>query len=201
MAKELLNGYVGIKFEAECMNDGLPDKCKEFISIFKKNGKRLLDYNMAPANGGNMSTRCEKGFLITSSGCNLGHIEDHEIVYIQEFLIEYKKVKYMGSCLPSSEIFLHGLLYNEKQEISSVIHAHDAIATSMNIRDIIDETEKEESYGTVELARLCLKTFGKGNEIIVLKKHGYVAIDKSLNNATEIIINMHKHLMQFNKII
>ena len=127
-------------------------------------------------------------------------VEDDEVIYVEEFSLENKVVKYCGCCPPSSETFLHGLLYNEKAGIQSVIHAHDEIATSMELSGLLDETEKEEPYGTVELAQICLETFRKGNDIIVLKNHGYVAIGSSLTRATDAIINMHHHLLQLKKI-
>ena len=195
--KSLLNGYTGVKFKAVCLDKRLPQQGETYISAFKENGKRLLDYNMAPANGGNISTIYQQGFLITASGCNLGYIEDDEIIFVEDFSIENKLVKYRGSRPPSSETFLHGLLYRKKQDIMSVVHAHDAAATSMNLSGIIHETEREEPYGTVELAMLCLETFGKGNDnIIVLKNHGYVAAGSTLSRVTDIIIDMHNHLLQ-----
>jgi L-fuculose-phosphate aldolase len=199
MDKSILDGYIGIKFNALCIEEKLPHPIEEFIPLFKENGKRLLDDNMAPANGGNMSAGFQQGFLITASACNLGCIEDDEIVYVEEFSIENKTVKYRGRRPPSSETFLHGLLYREKKDILAVIHAHDEIATSMNLSGLIRETEREEPYGTVELAGLCLETFRKGSDIIVLKNHGYVAVGSSLTRAADIIINMHHHLLQLNK--
>ena len=196
MAKPVLDGYIGIKFEAICMDKKLPAPGEEYKNSFKENGLRLLHYNMAPANGGNMSTRFEKGFFITASGCNLGCVEDDEITYVEEFSLENKWAKYRGCCPPSSETFLHGLLYTEKAGIQSIIHAHDEIATSMKLSGILDETGREEPYGTVELAQICLETFRKGKDIIVLKNHGYVAIGSSLTQPTDTIINMHHHLIQ-----
>jgi L-fuculose-phosphate aldolase len=196
MAKPVLDGYIGIKFAAVCLDKKLPAPGEEYKTSFKENGLRLLQYNMAPANGGNMSTRFETGFLITASGCNLGCVEDDEITYVEEFSLENKLVKYRGCCPPSSETFLHGLLYNEKKDIQSVIHAHDEIATSMKLTGILDETGREEPYGTVELAQICLETFKKGSDIIVLKNHGYVAIGSSLTQAADTIIDMHQHLLR-----
>lgn len=199
MAKPVLDGYIGIKFVAICVDKKLPAPGEAYKTSFKENGLRLLQYNMAPANGGNMSTRFEKGFLITASGCNLGCVEDDEITYVEEFSLGNKWVKYRGCCPPSSESFLHGLLYNEKADIQSVAHAHDEIATSMKLSGILDETGREEPYGTVELAQICLETFRKGKDIIVLKNHGYVAIGPSLTQTTDTIINMHHHLLQLTK--
>jgi L-fuculose-phosphate aldolase len=196
MKKAILEGYIGIKFDAICMDKKIPAPYEEYKTSFQKNGLRLLQYNMAPANGGNMSTRFGKGFLITASGCNLGCVEDDEVIFVEEFSLENKWVKYRGCCPPSSETFLHGLLYKKKSDIQSVIHAHDEIATSMELSGVLAETEREEPYGTVELAHICLETFRKGNDIIVLKNHGYVAIGSSLTRTTDAIINMHHHLLQ-----
>lgn len=196
MDKSLLDGYIGIKFQAECISSKLPFRCIKCISSFKENGKILFENDMAPANGGNMSLRYEKGFLITASECNLGHIEDNEITYVEEYSLKDKSVKYRGKRLPSSETFLHGLLYNEKEDILSVIHAHDTMATSMDLAGIIHETEKEEPYGTIALAKQCLETFCRGSDIIVLKNHGYVAAGSSISKVTEVIVTMHEYLVQ-----
>jgi L-fuculose-phosphate aldolase len=195
MAKSLLDGYVGVKFKAVCLDEKLPEACEDCVSLFKQNGGRLLDYQMAPANGGNMSARWQKGFLITASGCNLGCIEDYEVIYVEDFSIEDKVVTYRGKRPPSSETFLHGLLYKEKADIFSVVHAHDEVATSMDLARLLTETEREEPYGTVELASLCLETFKKGGDLIVLKNHGYVAIGLTLTKVTNRIIDMHNHLL------
>ena len=196
MAKEILNGYTGIKFNAVQISNRLSDECLDFIPEFLNTGKRLLGFDMAPANGGNISTRCGNGFLITASGCNLSSIENNEVIYVEDFSIEEKVVTYCGSLKPSSETFLHGLLYRERKDTLSAVHAHDAVATSMDLRNILCETEREEPYGTVELAKLCLKTFTEENEIIVLKNHGYVAVGSSLAATTDIIIAMHNRLIK-----
>lgn len=199
MTKEIMEGYVGVKFDAVCLGKNLPETSGEFIQTFRENGAKLLEYNMAPANGGNMSTRLDTGFLITASGANLGCIEDDEVVLVEDFFIEEKRVTYRGPIPPSSETFLHGLLYRENEKIQSVVHAHDEIATSMDLTGVLDETAREAAYGTVELARLCLETFKKGNDIIVLKNHGYVAVGVSLTQTTNTIIDMHRRLHQLKK--
>jgi len=199
MKKSILDGYIGIKYHATQLSKNLLAESEKQIVYFKKNGKLLLEHNMAPANGGNMSMQFDQGFLITCSGCNLGYIDDDEISYVEHFSMEEKTVHYRGPRPPSSETFLHGLLYNYKKEILSVIHAHDEVATSMKLDGILDETEREEPYGTVELAQICLETFQKGSMIIVLKNHGYVAIGPELDHITETIIAMHNNLMHLKK--
>ncbi len=163
MEKQILDGYTGVKFTSRCLDTRLPPGGAAYRPFFKQNGKLLLEQGMAPANGGNMSAAWGKGFFITASESNLGCIEDDEIVFVENFSIEERFVEYRGSRLPSSETFLHGLLYREKSNIFSVVHAHDQIATAMDISrfSFLDETDREEPYGTVELAECCLQTFEK----------------------------------------
>ena len=46
MAKPVLDGYIGIKFEAVCVDKKLPTPGEEYKTSFKENGLRLLQYNM-----------------------------------------------------------------------------------------------------------------------------------------------------------
>ncbi|HOO72696.1 MAG TPA: class II aldolase/adducin family protein [Spirochaetota bacterium] len=195
MKKSVLPGYSGVKFKTIQSSEILPEGSENHIDVFKENGKKLLKYNMAPGNGGNISVRHKDGFLITASGSNLGCLEDDEIIYVEEYSINEKTVKFRGKLSPSSETFLHGLLYQEKPNIISVVHAHDEVATSMDLTNIIHETDNEEAYGSVELAHCCIDTFRKGDDLIVLKNHGYVSIGSSMDSATERIIAMHKQLL------
>ncbi len=199
MEKKILEGYIGVKFEAQCLGDDLPPGCESHIASFTETGNRLLQYNMAPANGGNMSLRFGGSFLVTASGSNLGCMEKDEVVYVEDFSIPEKWVKYRGRCVPSSESILHGSLLREKQEVSAVIHAHDEAATSRKLAGVIRETGKEEPYGTVELAAACLDTFKEDCRIIVLKNHGYVAVGGTLEHAAKIIIDMHHRLLEEKK--
>ena len=195
--KEILDGYVGIKFEAICEDSSLPEEIASLFEDFKHNTLRLKEYNMTPKNGGNVSCRVPGGLVISSSGSNLGLLESQEIIYVTKCSLEEKKVWYKGPITPSSETFMHYLIFEEYPEAKAVIHAHDEVATADNrISGELRETLREEPYGTIELAELAIDTFRDGSKIILLKNHGYVSMGASLTEATDIVVDMHKKLME-----
>lgn len=194
--KKLMKGYMGVKFEALCQSEKIPKEVNKVFQDFKYNTERLKKYNMTPENGGNMSCRVLQGFAVTASGCNLGIIEPSEIIYVTECFPEENRVHYYGPVKPSSETLMHYIIYKEHPEALAIIHAHDEAATAINtLFQGLKETEKEVPYGTVDLATLAIQAFSEGSNIIMLKNHGYVSRGKNLTEAADIIIDMHKKLL------
>lgn len=199
--KSLMKGYIGVKFKAvQLSKKNLKDALKLY-PIFKRVCEKLKENNMTSANAGNMSIRHQqKGFFITSSGSNLGCLEDNEITYVENCNLRANQLIYKGQIPPSSETMMHYLIYKNRPQAKAIIHAHDEFATQPEMleREVF-ETEKEEPYGTVELAEMAIKTFEKAKQIIVLKNHGYVAIGKDLDEACDIIVKKHLKLMEKSK--
>jgi len=193
--KELMEDYVGVKFETLRLGSEIRPDLKDVFPHFSRNGQRLRRFGMTPKNAGNMSVKVADGMVITASGTNLGSIEDTEIVYVQRCSVEDRMVEYVGPNLPSSETFLHFLVYRSRPEARAIVHAHDP-ATSALEEHHVKETAREEPYGTLELARIACETFSKKERIIVLKNHGYVAIGDTLTQAVDRIIDVHVRLIQ-----
>ncbi len=197
MGKEILDGYVGVKYRGVCTSHEMPAKCSELYELFRRCGDRLGEHNMTPANGGNLSTRCdENDMVITASGCNLGFIEPEEMALVTMCSLETESVTYEGPIAPSSEAMLHWLIYRDFPAAGAVVHAHDELATSSAVAEHLAETPQEEPYGTVALASLAATTFDRGGDIIVLKNHGYVARGRDLEDATERVVRMHLKLIE-----
>lgn len=151
---------------------------------------------MTPANGGNMSVRFQAGFVITASGCNLGRIDENELILVDQCDVETQKVFYHGSEPPSSETLMHWLIYQDRPEAGAVIHAHDELATRPELlKGEIEESTREEPYGTVELARMAIDTFRGTERIIVLKNHGYVAVGSDLESTCDLVVKTHLRLL------
>ena len=109
---------------------------------------------------------------------------------------ETEFVSYKGPVNPSSESIMHGLIYQKRPEAQSIIHAHDEFATRPELLEgEIEESEREEPYGTVELAQMAISTFRRAESIIVLKNHGYVSVGNDLDSACDLIINTHMKLI------
>ncbi len=193
--KELMDDYVGVKFRTIQIQQDPPAGFEQLYRLFRGCTDDLRAHDMTPRNAGNISMRFADGIAITSSGSNLGMLEEDEIVFVRLCSLDEHTVEYIGPNVPSSETFMHYLIYQSRPDAGAVVHAHDQ-ATSALLVGEVRETEKEEPYGTVELARMACETFSRDERIIVLKNHGYVAIGRSLREATDLIIETHLKLVK-----
>ena len=188
--KELMDGYVGVKFKILLLDSEIGFNIDDIFQRFHKNCRLLKRHGMTPQNAGNISIRHNKGFIITASGSNLGSLQQDEIVYVQKCVVEDGLVEYMGPNLPSSETFMHSMIFQCKPAVQAIVHVHDP-ATMNRATMELDATDKEVPYGTLELARMACDTFLKTENIIVLKNHGYVAVGEDLNAAVDLVISAH----------
>ena len=188
--KELMDGYIGVKFKSILLDSDIGFNIDDIYRQFQQNCRRLKQHGMTPQNAGNISARHNQGFIITTSGSNLGSIERAEIVYVRKCVIEDGTVAYMGPNLPSSETFMHSMIFQSNPTVQSVVHVHDPETMDQATKEI-EATEKEVPYGTLELARMACNSFSKAENIIVLKNHGYVAVGRDINEAVDLVISAH----------
>lgn len=193
--KELMDGYVGVKFKTLLLGSEIGVNIDDIFSQFQKNCRLLKRHGMTPQNAGNISVRHNKGFIVTASGSNLGSLQRDEIVYVHKCVIEDGLVEYMGPNLPSSETFMHSMIFQCKSDVQAIVHVHDPETMSQATMEI-DATEKEVPYGTLELARMACDTFLNTDNIIVLKNHGYVAVGEDLNVAVDLVISAHMEIKE-----
>ncbi len=194
MHRELMDGYIGVKYDARSLSDEMPDDLPAAQQSLATQGLRLAALGMAPQNGGNMSLRLETGFAITASGSNLGRLAPlGEVVAVERCQVEGEQVVYRGPRPPSSEALMHHLVLEAFPECAAVVHAHDP-ATNREAQptDVLVETAQEEPYGTLALAREAVEAFGRGARLILLKNHGYVAVGETLAEAVDLIIATHE---------
>jgi len=81
---------------------------------------------------GNVSARCEGGFLITPSGLAYEAMTPDQVVFMD------LEGGYRGDFLPSSEWRMHHDLYRARPQAGAVIHTHSTHATALSClrRDI-----------------------------------------------------------------
>ncbi len=197
--KELMYGYTGVKFKEIQLSADMPLMIKDLFPFFKQSAQFLKEYGMTSKNAGNISLKMVDGMVITTSGSSLGCLKEDEIVYVRKCSVEDRTVEYDGSNVPSSEALMHYLIYQFRPDIRAVIHAHDP-ATTRFAAETVQETAKEEPYGTLALAKIACDTFSNNENIIVLKNHGYVAIGQNLEEATNLIISTHLKIVQENDV-
>jgi len=196
MDKRLLDGYIGVKFKALQRSDELRPEAEDLYRVFKHTCDLLKAHHMTPANGGNVSTRFGEGFFISAAGCNLGCVEENELIFVERCDVEAECVLYDGPMEPSSESVMHWLIYGNRPEAQAIIHAHDDFATRPELlAGVVGESEREEPYGTIELARMAIETFQRAERIIVLKNHGYVAMGPDLERTCDLVVETHLRLL------
>ena len=78
----------------------------------------------------------------------------------------------------------------------AIIHAHDEFATRPELlAGEVEESKREEPYGTIELAHMAIETFQRAERIIVLKNHGYIAIGPDLDRTCDLVVHTHLKLL------
>ena len=166
------------------MNDALIKKLRsEIIEI----GELLWDKNLATGLNGNISARVEKEIiLMTAHGTCLGRLEQKDILLLDldGNLLEGGKV--------STERLLHTDIYKNFSDTKAIIHTHTAYANGYFTANdaLIPSTFETKIYlGEVKSVPQFTPSVTdtapvvaalKGNNIIVLKNHGTVAVGNNL---------------------
>jgi L-fuculose-phosphate aldolase len=188
--------YVGTKFSCRMFKGGYEldlKKANELIKWCKLFDKEGFCPSYGSGNCGNMSFRHESGFVITPTACFFRNLTYKDLVFIESVDFQRRIVSCTGGREPSSETFLHAKVYQRRKDINSVFHAHsDRI---LNVADAfrIPTTEKEQPYGSLELAQEVEKILSKGN-LLVMRNHGFISLGKTMQDAWNNILNISKQL-------
>jgi ribulose-5-phosphate 4-epimerase/fuculose-1-phosphate aldolase len=107
--------------------------------------------------------------------------------YLRKYNLIRCVVTYIGSKEPSSETFMHGLVYkNSKRNVNAIVHCHAPGITGNPPEGIpVTETDQKEiGYGSLELAAEALEALGD-SDCVILKGHGPIATSGSWRNWEE----------------
>jgi L-fuculose-phosphate aldolase len=101
---------------------------KELVEI----GKRLYNRGFVAANDGNLSVRVDKErILITPTGVSKGFMEPEMMV-----LCDLQGRSLSHGPKASTEILLHLKVYEQREEIHGIVHAHPPYATAFGVAGI-----------------------------------------------------------------
>jgi L-fuculose-phosphate aldolase len=157
----------------------------------------LYEKGLVPGKSGNISMKFKKDeyvrVAVTPSGLSLKSLTEKDILIadMDGNLIYKSEIK------PTSELMMHLKIYEERKDISAIVHTHSPIATGFAFAgEKIDRIEgfgpikdKFVSFinyyppGSVELADEVSKGL-KNQDIVLLKDHGLVALGENLDEAT-----------------
>lgn len=145
---------------------------------------------------GNHSCRVSSTtFVITCSGmvpsrdmrrsnyCELSYQEKDEV-----FLVR-------GQREPSSESFLHLLIYRNFPDVNAIMHGHSSLLNEFGRQLGLAETEKELPYGTKELAYAAMQILGPQAPFILMKNHGFVATGPGIDQTAKTVLDQYSCLI------
>lgn len=160
-------------------------------------GKKLVINNLTKGTGGNLSIydREKRLIAITPTGIDFLEIKAEDIVITD---LEGNIVD--GFKKPSSELEMHRIMYEKRDDIDAVIHAHTTYVTVLSclrcelppVHYMIAVAGKNvrcseyATYGTKELAQNAYEAM-KDRKAVILANHGVLAGARDLANAFNIL--------------
>ena len=153
-------------------------------------GKKLISHRLTTGTGGNLSIfNREKGLLaITPTGLDYFDSRPEDIVVLQ---VDGERVE--GKREPSSELPMHRIFYQQRQDINALVHVHSRYATTLSclnwdlppVHYLVAFAGNEvkcaqyATFGSEELARSAFEAM-KDRKAVLLANHGLLAGGKDL---------------------
>lgn len=155
--------------------------------------KRLCESNLTTSLGGNISCRTiDRRIIITPSSIDKARLtkDDLTVLDLQGNVIA-------GKYKPSMEYMMHVAIYNAREDVKAVIHAHPHYSTLFSASDMYINLNftaeacknvkhigiaRYKMMGTVELAEEVADKVKKDN-VILMKNHGVVTVGNNLLEA------------------
>lgn len=170
----------------------IDDVKKQFIQI----ARQIYQNGLTPGKSGNISLKIpyidDFKVIITPSGVSLKDISLNNII-----TVDSDGNMLDGDGEPSSEVFMHLEIYKKRDNIGGIVHTHSPYATGFSFSD--EKIPRFEGFGKIDKPYLktidyatpgsakLVKTASLGlkeEDVIILKKHGVIAVGSDLDEAT-----------------
>jgi len=191
--------YQGIKFDNHCSNkqfgyDQRLQQLNHWAYVFSQLGLAPVHHTGAFGNFSHRVDTCS--FIISKTGM----VPTRQLVADNYCLVrnvdcQKQSVLYDGSALPSSECFLHHLIYQKKSDIRVILHGHCTLFSEYANLLGIPQTKQFYPYGTAELAESALEMVGQHNNFFLLKDHGFVTTAEGIEQAGKLTLKYLKRLI------
>ena len=162
-------------------------------------GKSIFDRGLTHGSTGNVSARCEDGWLLTPTGGSLGRLDPARL----------SKLDWEGRLIagdpPSKENFLHLAMYQERSSNHAVIHLHSTHSVAVSVLEDVDPQDvlpPITAYYVMRIGTLPLvpyfapgdmkladavRGYARGHHAVLLANHGPVVAGSSLAAATDAV--------------
>jgi ribulose-5-phosphate 4-epimerase/fuculose-1-phosphate aldolase len=94
--------------------------------------RSIFDRGLTHGSTGNISARCEDGWLLTPTGSSLGRLDPSRLSKLDW------TGKLLGGDAPSKESFLHLAMYQERDRNQAVIHLHSTYSVAVSVLEEVD---------------------------------------------------------------
>ncbi|HOY33048.1 MAG TPA: class II aldolase/adducin family protein [Bacteroidales bacterium] len=178
--------YGGVKFKTvfvqkPWLHHPFLEELKKWCAVFHEKG---LSPPYPGGSYGNLSFRTQNNsFIITGTSIGLkGNLDNTCFVEVTHCDVPQKNVYAKGFREPSSESFMHYIIYKNRPDIHAIFHGHHEPITQNAVVLGIPETIEKTSYGSVALAESVLKILDH-HSFIVIKEHGFVSMAETMQQA------------------
>ena len=162
-------------------------------------GASIYSRGLTHGSTGNISQKCEDGWLLTPTGSNLGLLDPSRL----------SKLDWKGNLVsgdaPSKEAFLHLAMYEEREKNAAVVHLHSthsvavSVLEDVNPRDVLPPLT---AYYVMRIGSLPLvpyfppgdmalaqavRGFAGRHHAVLLANHGPVVAGSSLSAAADAV--------------
>jgi len=162
-------------------------------------GKSIFDRGLTHGSTGNLSARCDDGWILTPTGSSLGRLDPGRL----------SKLDWSGNLIsgdrPSKENFLHLAMYQERKQNAAVIHLHSTHSVAVSVLEDVnpeDVLPPITAYYVMRIGQLPLvpyyapgdmklaeavRRFAGKHHALLLANHGPVVAGSSLSAAGDAI--------------
>ncbi len=156
-------------------------------------GRRIYDKGFVASNDGNISARLDDDrVMITPTGVSKGFMKPEDMV-----IVDMAGQVLNGDKRPSSEVFMHLQVYQDRPDVNSVCHSHPPYATGFAVAGIaLDQCVLPEviivlgdvplvEYGTpgTEEFYKPVRKFLNDHDAFLLANHGTLTVGNDVFNA------------------
>ena len=159
-------------------------------------GRLAYEKGFLPGASGNLSIKLnDDQLLITPSGVSKGGLLQKDLI---KFDMRKNKSVGASSRKPSSEIRMHAFIYQQRKDVSAILHAHPVYAVALSAAGISLEKvilpESLFALGTIvtcpyatpttrEVVASIRPAILEGHQALVLARHGSVTLGKTMEEA------------------
>lgn len=162
-------------------------------------GASIYERGLTHGSTGNVSARCDDGWLLTPTGSNLGRLDPARL----------SKLDWQGRLVsgdaPSKESFLHLAMYEERAKNAAVVHLHSTHSVAVSVLEGVDPTDvlpPLTAYYVMRIGSLPLvpyyapgdlalaqavRGFAGRHHAVLLANHGPVVAGSSLSAAADAV--------------